>query len=124
MAACSPPITEILKNIPYGVRFSRADTESFLGAFEFQQSFPTGGADFAAIKARPTVPVTLGMNCEWSGSLDGKPLLQVGIFHVEKKSADDLNLRFFGRFGNPDIEGDVTEWMLLKIATHEDDKEE
>lgn len=95
--------------------------DSLLSAFGFQQSFPTGGAEFAAIKARPTAEVTFNNKCEWGGSLEGKPLLQVGIFHVEKESDDDVILRFFGRFGNPDIEGDVTEWMQLKIVSGGDD---
>ncbi|KAG0654159.1 hypothetical protein C6P46_001870 [Rhodotorula mucilaginosa] len=117
-----PPITEILKKIPYGVRFSRAtDMDSILTFMGFQQQFATGGADFAAIKARPTAEVTFNNKCEWGGSLDGKPLLQVGIFHVEKESDDDVVLRFFGRFGNPGIEGDVTEWMQLKVVSGGDD---
>ncbi|KWU43167.1 hypothetical protein RHOSPDRAFT_35306 [Rhodotorula sp. JG-1b] len=117
-----PPITEILKNLPYGVRFSRAtDMVSFLTFLGMQQMFPTGGADFAAIRARPTAEVTFNNKCEWGGSLEGKPLLQVGIFHVEKESDDDVILRFFGRFGNPDIEGDVTQWMQVKIVSGEGD---
>ena len=117
-----PPITEILKNLPYGVRFSRAtDMVSFLTFLGMQQMFPTGGADFAAIRARPTAEITFNNKCEWGGSLEGKPLLQVGIFHVEKESDDDVILRFFGRFGNPDIEGDVTEWMQVKIVSGEGD---
>ena len=120
-----PPITAVLKSIPHGVQFSRAtDMDSFLSAFGFHQSFPSDDAEFAAIKARPTAQVTLGMKGEWSGSLDGRALLQVGMFHVERESDDDVNLRFFGRFGDPDVEGDVTEWMLLKIVASEDDEEE
>ena len=118
-----PPITEVLKNLPYSVHCSHA-IDMDASRLSFRKNFPTGGADFAAIKARPTAPVTLGMKCDWSGSLDGEPLLQVGMFHVEQGSDDDVDLRFFGRFGDPDVEGDVTEWMLLKIVASGDGEEE
>jgi hypothetical protein len=117
-----PPITEILKNLPYGVRFSRA-IDMDVTVFSFRRAFPTGGADFAAIKARPTASITFNDTNSCKGSFDGKPLLQFGMFRVEE-SDDDVNLRFFGRFGDPDVEGDVTEWMLLKIVASEDDEEE
>ncbi|GAA5967778.1 hypothetical protein JCM8115_006443 [Rhodotorula mucilaginosa] len=117
-----PPITEILKNLPYGVRFSRA-IDMDITVISFRRAFPTGGAEFAAIKARPTASITFQDTNICKGSFDGKPLLQFGMFRVEE-SDDDVNLRFFGRFGDPDIEGDVTEWMLLKIVASEDDEEQ
>ena len=61
---------------------------------------------------------------EWRGSLGGKPLLQVGIFYVERESEDDDDLRALGRFGDPDVDGDVTEWMLLDMDFAEDGEEQ
>lgn len=61
---------------------------------------------------------------EWRGSLGDKALLQVGIFYVEKESDRDYDSRVFGRFGDPAVEGDVTEWMLLKMAVEGDSEEE
>ncbi|GAA5988650.1 hypothetical protein JCM10908_003659 [Rhodotorula pacifica] len=116
-----PPITSILNNPPYGVRVSRATDmgglEQMLG---IHKSFAAGDhAQLAAIKARPTVPVTFDKNSEWSGSLVDKPLLQVGLFFVDKETDNDQGLLFFGRFGDPDVEGDVTEGMLLSILPEE-----
>ena len=120
-----PPITAVLENLPYGVRVS-SSTDIFpsSSASGLSRDFLGGGADFAAIKARPIAPVALSMKSGCDGSVDGKPLLQIGMFHVEKESDDDVNLRLFGRFGDPDVEGDVTEWTLLKIVASEDDEEE
>ncbi|KWU43173.1 hypothetical protein RHOSPDRAFT_35313 [Rhodotorula sp. JG-1b] len=53
----------------------------------------------------------------------GKPFLQVGMFCVEEESDGDVYLRFCGRFGDPDVEGDVTERMLLKMEFEEDSEE-
>ena len=33
-------------------------------------------------------------------------------------------MRFLGRFGDPDVEGDVTGWRLLGFLPDEDRKEE
>ena len=118
-----PPITKILKNLPYGVHCSRA-TDMDVTVLIVRKSFPTGGADFAAIKARPTANITFSDDIGCDGSFNGKPLLQVGFFYVERETDDDDDLRAFGRFGNPDIEGDVTEWMLLDMAVEGDSEEE
>jgi hypothetical protein len=122
-AQSMPPITEVLKNLPYGARLSRAiDIYPMLG---FHQSFPTGNADFAAITARPPASATFNMKTfEWGGSLGDKPLLQVGIFYVEKESDSDDDSRVFGRFGDPAVEGDVTEWMLLEWDSQRKSEEE
>ncbi|GAA5866970.1 hypothetical protein JCM3774_003739 [Rhodotorula dairenensis] len=116
-----PSITTVLEKIPCGVRTSRAtDMDPFMTIMGTHKCFPTGGADFAAIKARPTAAVTLGGGGEWRGSLGDKPLLQVGAFFVEKEMDDDDEMRLFGRFGSPDIDGDVTEWMLLRLVSADD----
>ena len=120
-----PPITEVLKNLPYGARLSSTtNMDPSSSTSGLYRVFPPGGADFAAIQARPIAPVILNKKGEWSGSLNGKPILQVGVFRVEEESDDNVNLRLFGRFGDPDVEGDVTDWMLLKMGLEEDSKEE
>ena len=118
-----PPVTDILKNLPHGVWYSRATDMVPMFAMGLHQAFATSGADFAAIKARPTVRATFHKKGKWGGSLDGKHLIQVGTFYVSDESDDGVILRAFGRFGDPNVEGDVTEWMLLDMAVEGDSEE-
>ncbi|GAA5988652.1 hypothetical protein JCM10908_003660 [Rhodotorula pacifica] len=101
----TPSVQALFDSIPYSVKVTAVVGDSMGGGV----SFPQDTAMSAAMQ-RPLATVQAPRDrLRFFGAYQNKPLIQV--VYIRVIGYDDL--WYFGRFGDPDKNGDVTDWLPL-----------